>query len=76
MANMEVKEWAWKEATAPAQPTPKARQLLECDQLSTELIPSVIPVKPVALHFGLTQLNNTRVTFHSFLAFPHTVFLS
>lgn len=32
-------------------------------QLSDELIPSVIPVKPTVLHLGLTQLNNTRVTF-------------
>lgn len=60
---MEVKEWGWKEASRPIHPTPEARQLLQCDQLSAELIPSAIPVKPVVLLLGLTRLNNTRVTF-------------
>lgn len=54
---------AGRRQAAPVHPTPEARQLLQCDQLSAELIPSVIPVKPTVLHLALTQLNNTRVTF-------------
>ena len=63
---------AGRRQAVPVQPTPEARQLLQCDQVSSELIPCVIPVKPTVLHLGLTQLTNTRATFQhlSFRAFP------
>lgn len=48
---------------APVQPTPVAGQLLQRNQLSAGLTPTVIPIKPTVLHLGLTWLNNTRVTF-------------